>query len=128
MFGDPVVLTSNDIISIDLGTNRSYDCAWLDNDNLLVSCMSEGRVVLCKRDGDTFIIKQELFVTQPYRFSPVLGDRVLLTTRGWIDRPGLVFVLNVCHSSESGYFVSIESSITISDNLFFIQKRFPRFF
>lgn len=127
VLGDPVVITGDDVISLNLKTNRSYDCVWLDNDNLLVSCMSDGRIILCSRDGNTFHIKQELSITQPYRFSPVLDGLVLLTTRGWIDRPGLVFVLDIHHSDESGFFVSINSTITIPDNLFFVQKRFPRF-
>ena len=127
LFGDPIILSADGPLTLPLNTNRSYDCLWLDNDNLLVSCMSEGRVVHCRRLDGTFRIQQELLVTQPYRFSPLLNGLVLLTTRGWHDRPGQVHIIRcVCDPSIS-FSVSLDHSINVSDHLFFIQKYSPKF-
>ena len=126
LYGDPIIICGTEILTLPIKTDRSYDCIWLDNDNLVVSCMSEGRVVHCRRKNGNFSIIGELKLEQPYRFSPILKNQILLTTRGWIDRPGKIHLLEYDYDVDGEINVTVRSSIVVSDRLFYLKKNLPK--
>ena len=117
LYGNPVVYDGKNCIELPLFTNRSYDCLWIDDDYMVISCMSEGRVILCRLLNTQLQILEEFSVPQPYRFSPIQGNTFLLTTRGWLDRPGRVYIFYITNQS-SQPSLQLNSYINVPDILF----------
>ena len=126
LYGDPIIYKGGEIIDIPLKTNRSYDCLWIGENNMLISCMSEGRVVFCKINADGIKMVKEFFMEQPYRFSPIQNNRFLLTTRGWVDRPGRIYMFKL-QNNYNQIMPQMEKYIDISDSLFLRKKYLPTY-
>ncbi len=126
--GNPFLYQDNIVKEIDLDTSSTYDCLWINNEYLLVSCFRDSTIKLVQLKGESSRIIQILEVFYPYRFSPVFNNKVLLTSRGWTNRPGRVYLLSIDFSANGDELVpsvQILNEIIIPQSLFRLQRRLP---
>ncbi len=130
--GCPAIYTKGQIRIININVTSSYDCLWLSDDYLLISAIRDGKILLVELLEDECNVLQTIQVIYPYRFSPIVNNKTILTCRGWTDRPGKVLILGLSniHSKQNinlNKLVSIEREIEIPDSLFRAQKILPEY-
>ena len=126
--GNPIIYEHHSTHQININSSSTYDCFWIDDEFILVSCIKDGTIKLVQLIAKGCKIIQELDILYPYRFSPFANNKVLLTSKGWTDRPGKVIVLSIKFSKSFGLKVpSIEvlKEIIIPQELFTLQRRLP---
>lgn len=132
LYGEPCILNENKVSYLPIKGTQTYDCIWLSEENLLISSTWENRLIHLLKIKNKWIVKNSYPIIQPYRFSPVVNDNFLLTTRGWVDRPGKVHLFNVAslNSYEPKHFKpkstpGLKKSIVIPNKFFFLKKNIP---
>ena len=126
--GNPIIFESNMTREVDINVSSSYDCLWINDEYILISCIKDATIKLVQLKAEGIKIIQSLEIPYPYRFSPIYNNKVLLTSRGWTNRPGKVYVLEIKFFAIGGILVpSVEilNEIIIPQRLFTFQRKLP---
>ena len=132
LYGEPYIVSEDKIVRLPIKCSQTYDCLWLSEQRLLVSSTWENRVIYLKEIKKKWTVINTFQIIQPYRFSPILNDNVLLTSRGWLDRPGKVHHLSISkfNKFDNKTYIpktmpGLQKSIEIPDKMFFLKKYLP---
>ena len=84
----------------------------------MVANQQNNKIILLKKTGKSSRIIQSIDVEYPYRFSPLINSKILLTARGWKKRPGKVFILQIKYEKEYNLIPKMEivKEIIIKEN------------
>ena len=134
LYGNPYIFEHGKAIELTIDTKRSYDALWINEEILLISCTSENRIVKLRKKGSSWETIKSYAIDQPYRFSPLVNDVALVTTRGWTDREGEIYAFRASELEaeldlkEHKTFKQIcLSYITVPDKYFWLKKNAPLF-
>lgn len=125
--GRPIILENESIHEINISIESTYDCVWISEEYLIISCYRNNKIILLKKTGKSSRIIQSIDIAYPYRFSPLINSKIILTARGWKKRPGKVFILQIKYEKEYNLIPKMEiaKEIIIKENYFLWQRILP---
>jgi len=78
--GEPFLFIKNEVKQLRCGCENVYASCWINNDFLLVSCRRENKIRLLKVKGVKAQVIKSIKIKEPYIFSPIYKNSVILTT------------------------------------------------
>lgn len=133
LYGNPCILSDEKIEFLQINGTQTYDCLWISDKNLLISSTWENRIINLKNEKGDWKIKESYPIIQPYRFSPILENKTILTSRGWYDRPGMAHLLDISkirnqknYSYKPKSVPGYEKQYIIPDIYFPLKKYLPK--
>ena len=124
--GNPIIYTKNGIIPLYhpyFNKIQSYDAVWISETEILISSLSlEGKVLFFRlKDNKTDLVK-EFYIKGPYRFSPIVNNKIILSTR----ENGSVFIFKVFKNNmNQEHNIEIFKSIRIPVKYHLFQRLTP---
>ena len=122
----PIIYTKNGItplINESLSKFGTYDAVWLSETELLVSSFSAGKVFFIQHINNNTKVLKEFKIKGSYRFSPILNQKIILTTiyNGKI----YIFKVSKLNNLSQGHDIEILNSIEVPFKYYQLKRLIP---